>query len=35
LPDAIITKTKASVPIMTTGVVFGLIAGWVVGRWAV
>jgi hypothetical protein len=32
LPDAIITK--AYVPIMVTGVVFGTIAGWVVGRWA-
>jgi hypothetical protein len=32
LPDAIITK--AYVPIMATGVVFGLIAGWIVGRWA-
>ncbi len=31
LPDAIITK--AYVPIMITGVVFGVIAGWVVGRW--
>ena len=33
LPDAIITK--AYVPIMATGVVFGAIAGWIVGRWAV
>jgi hypothetical protein len=32
LPDAIITK--ASVPIMVTGVVFGAVAGWIVGRWA-
>lgn len=32
LPDAIITK--AYVPIMATGVVFGAIAGWIVGRWA-
>ena len=32
LPDAIITK--ATVPIMVTGVLFGAIAGWVVGRWA-
>jgi hypothetical protein len=32
LPDAIITK--AYVPIMVTGVVFGAIAGWIVGRWA-
>jgi len=31
LPDAIITK--AYLPIMVTGVVFGLIAGFVVGRW--
>jgi hypothetical protein len=33
LPDAIITKAYA--PIMITGVVFGLIAGWIVGRWGV
>ena len=33
LPDAIITKAYA--PIMITGVIFGAIAGWVVGRWAV
>src|SRR6185436_16233694 len=33
LPDAIITK--AYVPIMATGVVFGAIAGWIVGRWVV
>ena len=32
LPDAIITK--AHVPIMVTGVVFGALAGWIVGRWA-
>jgi hypothetical protein len=32
LPDAIITKTY--VPIMVTGVIFGAICGWVVGRWA-
>ena len=32
LPDAIITKAYA--PIMITGVLFGVIAGWVVGRWA-
>jgi len=32
LPDAI--STKAYVPILTTGVVFGAIAGWIVGRWA-
>ena len=31
LPDAIITKAYA--PIMITGVIFGAIAGWVVGRW--
>jgi hypothetical protein len=31
LPDAIITK--AYVPIMATGVIFGAIAGWIVGRW--
>jgi hypothetical protein len=31
LPDAIITKAYA--PIMTTGVVFGSAAGWIVGRW--
>ena len=30
LPDAIITK--AYVPIMATGVVFGLVAGFIVGR---
>ncbi len=32
LPDAIITK--AYVPILMSGVIFGAIAGWVVGRWA-
>lgn len=32
LPDAIITK--AYLPIMVTGVLFGAIAGWIVGRWA-
>jgi hypothetical protein len=32
LPDAIITKAFA--PIMVTGVVFGAIAGWIVGRYA-
>jgi hypothetical protein len=32
LPDAIITKAYA--PIMITGVVFGAIAGWIVGRLA-
>jgi len=31
LPDAIITKAFA--PIMITGVIFGLGAGFVVGRW--
>jgi len=30
LPDAIITK--AYVPIMVTGVIFGAVAGWMVGR---
>ena len=33
LPDAIITKAYA--PILGTGIVFGALAGWVVGRWAV
>lgn len=33
IPDAIITKAYA--PILGTGVIFGAIAGWVVGRWAV
>jgi len=33
LPDAIITKAYA--PIMITGVVFGALAGWIVGRWGV
>ena len=32
LPDAIITKAYA--PIMATGLVFGAMAGWMVGRWA-
>jgi hypothetical protein len=32
LPDAIITK--AYVPIMVTGVIFGAVCGWLVGRWA-
>jgi hypothetical protein len=32
LPDAIITK--AYVPIMGTGLLFGAISGWIVGRWA-
>jgi hypothetical protein len=31
LPDAIITKAYA--PILLTGVVFGLLAGWIAGRW--
>ena len=31
LPDAIITKAYA--PIMITGILFGAIAGWIVGRW--
>jgi len=31
LPDAVITKAYA--PIMTGGVIFGAIAGWVAGRW--
>ncbi len=33
LPDAIITKTYA--PILITGIIFGALAGWAVGRWAV
>ena len=32
LPDAIITK--AYLPIMITGVIFGALGGWIVGRWA-
>ena len=32
IPDAIVTKAYA--PILITGVVFGAIAGWVVGRCA-
>ena len=32
LPDALITK--AYVPIMVTGVIFGAIAAWAVARWA-
>ena len=32
LPDAIITNAFA--PIMVTGVLFGAIGGWMVGRWA-
>ena len=31
LPDAIITKAFA--PIMITGIIFGAVAGWIVGRW--
>ena len=31
LPDAIITKAYA--PILITGVIFGAIAGFIVGRW--
>jgi hypothetical protein len=31
--DAIITKAYA--PILATGLIFGAIAGWIVGRWAV
>ena len=33
LPDAIITKAYA--PILVTGIVFGALAGWIVGRWGV
>ena len=32
IPDAIVTKAYA--PILISGVVFGAIAGWVIGRWA-
>jgi len=32
IPDAIITK--AYVPILATGVIFGALSGWIVGRWA-
>ena len=32
VPDAIITKAYA--PILATGLIFGAIAGWIVGRWA-
>ena len=32
LPDAIITK--AYVPILVTGTIFGALSGWIVGRWA-
>jgi len=31
-PDAIITKAYA--PIMISGIVFGAVARWIVGRWA-
>ena len=31
LPDAIITR--AYVPILLTGLVFGAVAGWIVGHW--
>jgi hypothetical protein len=31
-PDAIITKAYA--PILVTGIIFGAVAGWIVGRWA-
>ncbi|QKR99285.1 hypothetical protein F9288_06220 [Sphingomonas sp. CL5.1] len=33
VPDAVITR--AYVPILTTGLVGGLIIGWAAGRWAV
>ena len=32
IPDAIVTKAYA--PILVTGVLFGAVAGWIVGRWA-
>ena len=32
LPDAVITKAYA--PILTTGLIGGLIIGWAAGRWA-
>ena len=32
IPDAIVTKAYA--PILVTGVIFGAVAGWIVGRWA-
>jgi hypothetical protein len=32
LPDAFITK--AYVPILVTGTIFGALSGWIVGRWA-
>jgi hypothetical protein len=31
IPDAIVTKAYA--PILITGVIFGAVAGWIVGRW--
>ena len=31
VPDAIITKAYA--PILGTGILFGALAGWIVGRW--
>ncbi len=31
IPDAIVTKAYA--PILVTGVIFGALAGWIVGRW--
>ena len=31
LPDAVITKAYA--PILITGLIFGALAGWIVGRW--
>ena len=32
IPDAIVTKAYG--PILATGVIFGAVAGWIVGRWA-
>ena len=32
IPDAIVTKAYAQ--ILITGVIFGAVAGWIVGRWA-
>lgn len=31
IPDAIITKAYA--PILITGVLFGAVVGWIIGRW--
>ena len=31
VPDAVITKAYA--PILITGILFGALAGWIVGRW--